>query len=204
LKDLKVASRNPATASFFALPVLETAITILLDSNFGVLRTSMVLVGTSMGGVFALFLPLALLSAEGKGLEYTKTLPISSRRIVVPKALVSTATYVPVPLALAVLSLLKPLTAPSAILIPFLIIMPVAAASIFEIKLFLRSAARGKMASVLNDFEKLTVGVAIILAPALAYAAVFLKTFNYGFSLLAVSGVAVSELAAAFYVLRRP
>jgi predicted permease len=204
LKDLKVASRNPATAFFFTLPVLETVIIILLDSNFGVLRTALVLVGTSMGGVFALFLPLALLSAEGKGLEYTKTLPISSRRIVVPKALVSTATYVPVPLALAILSLLKPLSAPSAILIPFLIIMPVASASIFEIKLFLRTAAKGKMASVLNDFEKLTFGVAVVLVSVVAYAAVFLTTFNHDFSLLAMGGVAFAELAAAFYVLRRP
>ena len=173
-KDLKVASRNPATAFFFALPVLETVIITLLDSNFGALRTALVLTGTSLGAVFALFSAPCPLSAEGKGLEYTKTLPISSRRIVVPKALVSTATYVPVPLALAVLSLFKPLTSPSAILIPFLIILPVASASIFEIKLFLRTAAKGKIASVLNDFEKLTVGVAVILVPEVAYAAGFL------------------------------
>jgi predicted permease len=203
LKDLKVASRNPATAFFFALPVLETVIITLLDSNFGTLRTALVLVGTSMGGIFALFLPLALLSAEGRGLEYTKTLPISPRRIVIPKALVSTATYVPVPLALAALSLVKPLTSPSAILIPFLIIMAVASASIFEIKLFLRTAAEGKIASVLNDFEKLTVGVLIILVPVVAYATMFLATFNHGFSLLAMGGVALAELAVALYILGR-
>src|SRR5208283_4700393 len=132
-KDLKVASRNPATAFFFALPVLETVIIILLDSNMGTLRTALVLSGTSLGAIFALLLPLALLSAEGKGLEYTKTLPISSRRIVVPKALVSTATFVPVPIALATLSLFKPLTSPASLFIPFLIVLPVASASIFEI-----------------------------------------------------------------------
>jgi predicted permease len=203
LKDLKVASRNPATAFFFALPVLETVIITLLDSNFGTLRTTVVLVGTSLGGIFALLLPLALLSAEGRGLEYTKTLPISPRRIVVPKALVSTATYVPVPLALAVLSLVKPLTSPSTILIPFLIIMAVASASVFEIKLFLRTAAKGKIASVLNDFEKLTVGVFIILVPEVAYATTFLTTFNHGFCLLAMGGVALAELAVALYVLSR-
>ncbi len=204
LKDLKVASRNPATAFFFALPVLETVLIVLLDSNFGVLRTALVLVGTSLGGVFALFLPLALLSAEGKGLEYTKTLPISSRRIIVPKALVSTATYVPVPIALAILSLVKPLTAPTTILIPFLIILPVAAASIFEIKLFLRTAAKAKIASVLNDFEKLTVGIAVILVPEVAYAAGFLATFNHAFALSAMSAVAFLEFAVALLVIRRP
>jgi predicted permease len=202
-KDLKVASRNPATAFFFALPVLETVLIILLDSNVGLLRTAIVLSGTSLGAIFALFLPLALLSAEGKGLEYTKTLPISSRRIVVPKALVSTATYVPVPIVLTVLSLFRPLTASSTILIPFLIILPVASASILEIKLFLRNAAKGKISSVLNDFEKLTVGMAIILVPEVAYAAGFLATFNHSFALLAMSGVAVVEFAAALYVLER-
>lgn len=203
-KDLKVASRNPATAFFFALPVLETIIITLLDSNIGVLRTSLMLTGTSLGAVFALFLPLALLSSEGKGLEYTKTLPINSQRIIVPKALVATATYVPVPLALTVLSLFKPLTSSSAILIPFLIILPVASASIFEIKLFLRNAARGKISSVLNDFEKLTVGVAVILAPLFVYAVGFLATFNHDFSLLAMAAVAFAELAAAIYVLKKP
>jgi predicted permease len=203
LKDLKVASRNPATAFFFALPVLETVIVTLLDSNFGTLRTALVLVGTSMGGIFTLFLPLALLSAEGRGLEYTKTLPISPRRIVIPKALVSTATYVPVPLALVSLSLVKPLTSPSTILIPLLIVMPVASASIFEIKLFLRTAAKGKIASVLNDFEKLTIGMFIILVPEVAYATMFLATFNHSLSLLAMGGVALAELAAALYILKR-
>ncbi len=203
LKDLKVASRNPATAFFFALPVLETVIITLLDSGVGVLRTALVLTGTSLGAVFALFLPLALLSAEGKALEYTKTLPINSRRIVVPKALVSTATYLPVPVALAVLSLFEPFTSPLAILIPFLTVLPVAAASIFEIKLFLRTAAKGKIASVLNDFEKLTVGVAVILAPEVAYAAGFLATFNHAFALLAMAAVAFLEFALALLTIRR-
>ena len=202
-KDLKVASRNPATAFFFALPAIETILTILLDSKVGTLRGALVISGTSLGAIFALLLPLALLSAEGKGLEYTKTLPISSRRIVLPKALVSTATYVPVPVALAILSLFKPLTSPSTILIPFLIVLPVASASILEIKLFLRTAAKGKIASVFNDLEKLTVGVAVILVPEIAYAVGFLATFNHAFSLLAMGAVSLAEFAGALFVLRR-
>jgi predicted permease len=203
LKDLKVASRNPATAFFFALPVLETVIITLLISNVETLRTAMVLVATSMGGIFALFLPLALLSAEGRGLEYTKTLPINSRRIIVSKALVSTATYVPVPLALVVLSAIKPLTSVSTILIPFFIIMAVASASIFEIKLFLRSAAEGKIAAVVNDLAKLVVGALTVLVPEVAYAVAFLKSLDHSFSLLVMGVTALIELAAAVYTLRR-
>jgi predicted permease len=203
VKDLKAASRNPATAFFFALPVLEAVIVTLLDSNLGNLRAALLLTSASMGGVFALFLPLALLSAEGKGLEYTKTLPIDPRRIIIPKALIATATYVPVPVALAALSLFKPLTSPVSILIPFLIVLSVASASIFEIKLFLRAASRSRIASVVNDFEKLVLGIFVILAPVLIYAATFLATFNHGFSLLAMSAVALTEFFAAYRSLSR-
>jgi predicted permease len=204
LKDLRAASRNPATAFFFALPVLETVIIALLISNLETLRTAMVLDATSMGAIFALFMPLALLTAEGRGLEYTKTLPIDSRKIVVSKTLVSTATYVLVPLALVGLSLIKPLTSLSSILIPFIVILSVASASIFEIKLFLRASAKGKIGAIVNDIEKLVVGVLAVLIPEVAYATVFLLSLNHGLSLLVMGATALSELAVAVSSLRRP
>ena len=191
-KDLKVASRNPATAFFFALPLIETVIITLLISNFEMLRTAVVIVATSMGAVFALLLPLALLTAEGKGLEYTKTLPIASRKIIVSKALVSTSTYVLVPLALAGLSIVKPLTSLSAILIPFFIIIAVASASVFEIKLFLKTVAKSTLAGVVNDVEKLAAGILTVLAPLLVYAVVFLSSLNYALSLFAMMGIVLA------------
>jgi predicted permease len=203
LKDLKVASRNPATAFFFALPVMETIIITLLISSFETLRASAVLVATFMGATFALLLPLALLNAEGRGMEYTKTLPISSRKIIVSKALVSTATYIPVPLALAGLSLVKPLTAFSTILIPFLITVAVASASIFEVKLFLSTVAKGKIAAVLNDLEKIAVGALTILIPEAAYAASFLTALDHNLSLLVMGGTVLAELAIGVYLLKR-
>ncbi len=203
LKDLKVASRNPATAFFFALPVLETVMIALLISNLSTLRTAMLLDATSMGAIFALLIPLALLTAEGKGLEYTKTLPISARKIVISKTLVSTATYVLVPLALIGLSFVKPLTSFSSILIPCLTTISVASASVFEIKLFLRTAAKSKLGAIANDLEKLVLGVLCVLIPMAAYSATFLLSLNHGLSLLAMGVIAFSELAAAIYLLRR-
>jgi predicted permease len=203
LKDLKGVSRNPSTAFFFALPVLETMIIAFLISSFQTLRTSMVLEATSMGAIFALFMPLALLTSEGKGLEYTKTLPISPRKIVVSKTLVTTATYALVPVALIILSLTKPLTSISSILIPFLITMSVASASILEIKLFLRTAAKGRISAIVNDFEKLVVGVLIVLIPNIAYAAVFLSSFSHGLSLLTMGAITLLEIAVALSFLRR-
>jgi predicted permease len=201
LKDLKVSSRNPATAFFFALPLLETVIIALLISNFGTLRTAAVIMATSMGAIFALFSPLALLSAEGRGLEYTKTLPISSRRIVVSKTIVSTAAFVLVPLALVIISLFKPLISASAILIPFFTIVAVAAASVFEIQLFLRAAAQRAITAIFNDLEKLFVGVLTVLAPQAVYAVTFFLSLNHSLSLFAMGCTVLAELAIAMYVL---
>ena len=204
VKDLKVASRNPATAFFFVLPVLETLIVALLISNLSVLRTAMMLDATTMGAIFALFIPLALLTAEGRGLEYTKTLPISSRKIIISKTLVSTATFAFVPLALIGLSSIKNPTSFSSIFIPFLAMMSVASASIFEIKLFLKATEKGKMGAIVNDIEKIFVGVLIVLIPEVAYAFVFILSFNHGLSLLAMGTISILELAVAAFVSRRP
>ena len=73
-KDLRVTSRNPATAFFFALPVLETIIVAFLATNYELLRASIVIVGTTMGAIFTLMVPLALLSSEGKGLRIRQDL----------------------------------------------------------------------------------------------------------------------------------
>jgi predicted permease len=204
LKDLKVASRNPATAFFFALPVLETVMIALLISNLSTLRTTILLDATSMGAIFALLIPLALLTAEGKGLEYTKTLPINSRKIVISKTLISTATYSLVPLSLIGLSFVKPLTSLSSILIPCLTTISVASASIFEIKFFLRTAAKSKIGAIANDLEKLIVGALTVIIPMATYSVVFLLYLNHALSLLAMGLIAFLELTAAIYWIRRP
>jgi predicted permease len=203
IKDLKISSRNPATAFFFALPVLETVIVSLLITSYAILRVSTILVATVTGGIFALLMPLALLSAEGKGLEYTKTLPISAKRIVISKALISTATYVPVPLALLGLAFMKPLTSPLAILIPFVTILAIASASIFEIRLFLSSAVKGRIAALALDLEKLIVGVTVTLIPEFSYAIAYFFSFDHSLAILSMGGAAVAELATAVYLLKR-
>ena len=59
VKDLRVTSRNPATAFFFVLPVFETVIIAFLAWNVEFLRASTVLVATSMGAIFSLLIPLS-------------------------------------------------------------------------------------------------------------------------------------------------
>jgi predicted permease len=166
-----------------------------------VLKVSAILVATVTGGILALLMPLALLTAEGKGLEYAKTLPVNANRIVTSKALVSTAAYVPVPLTLLGISFMKQLTSPIAIVIPFLTILAIASASVFEIKLFLNSAAKGRIAAVIHDAEKLVAGVMIALAPEIAYAVSYLISYNHVAAILTMSGTAIVELLLALYVL---
>ncbi|MBN1784236.1 MAG: hypothetical protein JW815_00655 [Candidatus Bathyarchaeota archaeon] len=202
LKDLKIASRNPATAFFFALPVLETVIVSFTIANFEVLRASMFLVSTFMGGVFVLLMPLALLNAEGTGLEYTKTLPLNINRIITSKTLISTLTYVPVPLVLLVMAFLKSLSSPLILLIPFFVILAVASASIFEIQLFLSCVTQGKINAILHDVKKLVVGVTTLAFPLAAYAIIYIISSNHLFAVLALGGASTSELAIAFHLLK--
>jgi predicted permease len=201
LKDLKVSSRNPATAFFFALPVLETVIVSFMIANFEVLRASMLLVSTFMGGVFVLLMPLALLSAEGTGLEYTKTLPMNVNWIITSKTLISTLTFVPVPLVLLVMALVKPLSSPFMLFIPFFAVLAIASASVFEIQLFLRSVTKGKIAALFHDLQKLVIGVTTLTVPLAAYAVVFLVSFSHIFAVLAIGGASASELALAIHLL---
>lgn len=127
---------------------------------------------------------------------------MSSRRIIVSKALVSTATFIPVPLVLVGLALVKPLTSLPTILIPFIMIMTIASASIFEIKLFLNAAAKRRIAAIVNDLEKLVIGVLTVLIPEVAYAGTFLLFFNHEISLVTLGVTALAELAVAAHLLR--
>jgi len=148
-------------------------------------------------------MPLALLNAEGPGLEYAKTLPVNANRIIASKTLISTATYVPVPLTMLAMSFVKQMTTPLAILIPFLTILAIASASVFEIKLFLGSTTNGRIAAVARDAEKLVAGVITALIPQIAYAASYFISFDHVTAILTMGGAGVIELAVALYVLKR-
>jgi len=203
LKDLKSCSRNPATAFFFALPVLETVIVSFMLASFQVLRASTLLVSTLMGGVFVLLMPLALLNSEGKGLEYTKTLPLTLNRIVTSKTLVATLTYVPVPLVLLVLTFIKPISFPLLILIPFFSILSIASASVFEIQLFLSIVTKGKISALIHKIKKLVVGITTLVVPLLVYAVAYVVSSSHIIGVLSMGAVSLSELALAFYTLNR-
>lgn len=203
LKDLKISSRTPATAFFFALPVLETIIVSLMIANFEVLRASNVLVSTFMGGLFVLLMPLALLNAEGKGLEFTRTLPLNVNEIITSKTLISTLTYLPVPLVLFTMLLLKPVTSLIIIFIPFCTVLAIASASVFEIQLFLNSVTKGKISAIIHDIKKLVIGFTTLIFPLAVYSVVYLISFSHFFGLLYMGACSAFELSLAIYLLKR-
>jgi predicted permease len=203
IKDLRISSRSPATAFFFALPVFETVIASLLMMGHEVLRTYTIVIGTTMGGIVSLFMPLGLLNAEGIGFEYTKALPMKLDRIVISKALISTATYVPVPLALLSIAFIKSMSAPSAILIPYFTILAIASASIMEIRLFLGFIAKRKIDTLLHDLGRLMAGITIVMIPEVAYVAMYLIWADHVFAISVMGGVATAELAIVMYLLKR-
>ncbi len=203
MKDLRVTSRNPATAFFFVLPIFETVIIVFLASNLAFLRVSTVLLATSMGAIFALLIPLALLNSEGKGLDYAKTLPITSQRMVSAKALITMLTFFPVPIALFCLALFKSPTSWFTVLIPFFMVISIVSASIFEILIFLRSAGKSRMAGVINDVEKIIVGLLTVVVPEVVYVIVYLFSFNHALAALTMCGTALAELWIALFMLRR-
>ncbi len=203
IKDLKISSRNPATAFFFALPVLETIIMSFLLANFEVLRASTLLVSTLMGGIFVLLMPLALLNSEGAGLEYTKTLPLGLNQIIFSKTLISTLTYLPVPIVLFVMAMLKPLTSPLTLLIPVFILLAVASASVFEIQLFLSTVTKGKISALIHDLKKLVIGITTLLIPLAAYSITYLMSFSHVLAVLILGLVSTLELGVAIYLLQQ-
>jgi len=113
------------------------------------------------------------------------------------------ATFFPVPIALLCLALLKPPTSWFTVLIPFFMVISIVTASIFEILIFLRSVGKSRIAGVINDAEKILVGLLTIVIPEVAYVSVYLASFNHAFATLTMCGIALAELCIAIFTLRR-
>jgi hypothetical protein len=101
------------------------------------------------------------------------------------------------------MALVKPLTSPVIIFIPYFVILAVASASVFEIKLFLGSAAKGEIAALVQDLKKLIVGVLALLIPEVAYAAIYFLSVDHILAILTMGIVTFAELAVALHLLKR-
>ncbi len=218
LKDLRVASKNPSTAFIFALPLLETLL-IGLNVAGHTLRAMTIITATVLGSVFTLFSATGLLNTEGNGLDYTLSLPISSKTIIRAKSFAATATYTPV---LVVILLLASLGNPSSLvlfLIPVVEVPSVLAGTGIQLSFFIKSyrtvLSRGTRSSGaysprgLNFLSAgglirfvvslITAGV-VIIAPIIGYTVTYFLTASYleAISIMTVVSIVETIIVQAF------
>ncbi|HEV2137757.1 MAG TPA: hypothetical protein VGR53_02855 [Nitrososphaerales archaeon] len=220
LKDARIASKNPQTAFVFALPVFETIIIVFSLSQASELGATAVLAATSLGCFFTLISASVLLNTEGSGLDYTFSLPLNARLIILAKSIISTTAYLPVPAAIGVLLAFALPSALWLVVIPVIQILAVSAASSAELAFFIRSykkrggrqTSRGVQTRGLNlmsagDLARLlgalVVAGGLALGPLGVYAGTYFVTQSDGVAVGSQAIAALAELAAVQLYLRR-
>ena len=144
LKDVRVASKNPSTAFLFALPLFETVViasTTVESRSVGMAEVASM---TMMGALFTLLASSMLLNTERAGLDYTMSLPLGASLIIHAKSLISTMIYLPVPVAVLAIQILKAGTAGVSALFPFVEILAISAATTAEIAVFVTARSATK------------------------------------------------------------
>ena len=220
IKDARVASKNPSTAFVFALPVIELIIIVASLTQAVTIRASVILGVLSFVCFFTLFMGAALLNTEGSGLEYTFSLPLNAREMVMAKSVLATLAYLPVPVAIGVLlAAYKPSLLFFA-LVPVVEILAVSAATSAELVFFIgsykrregRQTSRGiqtRGVSVMSggDLLRLVIafGVAgaLVLAPLGAYGVTYILTQSHLLSVGSTTLVALAEFLGMQLILRR-
>jgi predicted permease len=202
LKDLRVASRNPATGFLFALPIFELVFVVVQLTASHVVKMSALLVATQVGGGFALFVAFLLVTMEDLGVERRSALPLSEAIRTLSKVLISTVMYLPVPIALAAILFTRPSTFGGGTLIPLASLLSLFAACVVEVAVLKSLGDRGSGTEV-----RFAVGIGsgelVMVIPAVVYAIGFLCSKS---QLLSVEALLVSsaiELALAALILRR-
>jgi predicted permease len=226
IKDLRISSKNPATAFVFALPFLEIMVLLLnLSRATGEISTTLLITLTMIGSFFIIMACIALVNAEGGGIEFTSSLPVSGRTVVLAKALVSSLVYVPVPIVLFVALRLGRAVLTASILVPFVEIFAVGAAALIVIILFMvgdpgadeyASKARTRRkrlqlvafsmmsgTNILRMVAAIASGITVLAAPVVAYAVASFTLGNAFEGIAVMLGVALAELCLGFAILAR-
>jgi hypothetical protein len=69
--------------------------------------------------------------------------------------------------------------------------------------IFLRTVGKSRIAGVINDVEKILVGLLAIFVPETVYVIVYLSSLNHAFATLAMGGISIFELWIALFILRQ-
>jgi predicted permease len=109
-KDLRLASRNAAYAGFLVMPILGVLIFTFIAASYSAIRVTFVISALAYSSFFMVTFALSTMWFESRGVSVLAELPISTRRVVQAKAITAGALSLMIPLALAIVSLFKPLT----------------------------------------------------------------------------------------------
>ena len=227
LKDLRIASKSPATAFLFAFPVFETLIVLFSFSSVSRFSATSIFTSMAIGLFFIMFMSSALLNTEASAIDLTMSLPLRPITIVNAKALIVALTYLPVPIVMLILEYHKTLTSPLLVLVPFIEILAVASAGAAQIGLFIvghrkvvseiGQKRKTKTVSVFQpsgfslmggkDIARLAIsvalGIALLVIPIGAYGISFILTHSHLNAIVAMTLGGMIELAAVELVIRR-
>ena len=215
-KDVRIASKNPATAFVFALPLFEPVVIIIAFSRQATGTIFDVVLFTMIGSLFPLIAGSILLHTETKSLQFTRSLPIGRYLMVNAKSLIATLIYLPVPFTLVLLQHLK-LGVWSIIgLIPFVTILTVGAATMAQVSILvtgknlaphsnsatLEPSGMLSGSSIGRTIKAYMVAVALVAAPISFYLMASLA-YPESVSIIGMTVFGVVELLAVNAVLRR-
>jgi predicted permease len=222
LKDLRLASKNPSLAFFYATPLFEVMTLAVVTVQFPTMHASSMIIATVLGSFFTIMICSTLLNTEGAGLEYTLSLPLRGRTIVNAKALIACVTYSPVPIALLLIGLYKQVSSPFTLMIPFVEAMSIVAACVFQIAFFVKprkikdeSGSSAKRIVQVEGFsimagsdvkrlmESFAVCSFILLVPLIAYALIFYLSLSHELSIIVMASICAIELGSVLILVGR-
>lgn len=220
LKDLRLASKNPSLAFFYATPLFEVITLAIVTVQFPRMSATSMIVATVLGCFFTTMICSTLLNTEGAGMEYTLSLPLSGRTIVTAKALIASLTYTPVPIALFLIGLSKHVSSPFILSIPLVEAAAVVAACTFQISFFVKPRvvrdefgekkviqAEGFSIMAGSDVKRLMESFAIssliLLTPVMGYSIAYLTSFSHALSILVMIAICLCELGTIMVSSRR-
>lgn len=208
-KDLKLASRNAAYASFLAMPVIGILIFGFMTSASGAIRVLGVLSAVLYSSFFMLIFALSLIWVEGRGVSVLAQLPISTKKVVQAKSLAATTLSLTLPATVLVLSFLKPLTTFYSIVISVIEVGAIYAGSLITTTIICSLFGEGRLpvatlqGNMLKNALVVIVGGFFLVAPVAVYAVSFMFLFHdYFISVSAMMVMTVIEVALASLISR--
>jgi predicted permease len=203
-KDFKLASRNAAYAGLLAMPIFGVILFTVITSGFQEIRVASVISAVAYSSFFMVFFSLSTMWFESRGVSVLSQLPISTRKVVQAKSLVSGALSLMIPAALAVVSFFKPLSTQYSLVIALLESAAIYAAALMATTLSCSLFGEGRLPASSFEGQFLKYALVLIIAgifvmvPVGAYGVTYLfLEQNHLTATIAMGAFAAGEILLA-------